>query len=368
MYPELWKISRVIPIYKSGSRDNIRNYRPVSILSKLSLVFERLLFEKLFIIIRGQISVLQFGFMARRSTQLQLLQYVDELYHSLDQGKTINAMYLDFSKAFDKVPHNLLIMKLRNFGVGGGLLRLVSSYLKGRKQFVAISCANSSSIPVLSGVPQGSILSPLLFLTFINDLPSVCVHSFIMMFADDVKLFTNDLSSLELDCRHIFEWGRKNFMVFNIEKTIFFTSKIHTSIKFLSNDIPGTTKVKDLGVNISADLNWTYHIRSRIKAANINLLKLMRNIPRMTNSVVKLSLYRSYILSIVMYCSSVWSPGVMDLSCLEKLQSRATKWIMGRNSDYRSRLISLRILPVSLLLQLNDLVLFNKMLTGAYDI
>ena len=143
--------------------------------------------------------------MTRRSTQLQLLQYVDELYHSLHQGKTINAMYLDFPKAFDKVPHNLLIMKLRNFGISGGLLRLVSSYLKGRKQFVAISCANSSSIPVLSGVPQGSIRGPLLFLTFINDLPSVCVHSFIMMFADDVKLFTNDLSSLELDCRHIFE-------------------------------------------------------------------------------------------------------------------------------------------------------------------
>ena len=174
VYTLSWKRAVITPNFKSGKKSLIVSYRPVGILPKLSLVFEKLLFKSLYPIIKNQLSNYQFGFRKGRSTVTQLLLFPNELFNNLDNGE-IYCFYLDFSKAFDKVPHSILLHKLSLFGLGGNLLRLISSYLSNRVQCIKVCHSYSRWETIASGVPQGSVSGPLLFTVFMNDLPSVCL-------------------------------------------------------------------------------------------------------------------------------------------------------------------------------------------------
>ena len=218
-WPNEWKQTIITPLHKSGNIESICKYRPISCLSKLSLVIERLLFNKLYDFSSPQLSGSQFGFMRRKSTVLQLITYLQAIYNNVDTSTDCNALYLDFSKVFDSVSHATLLEKLRLFGIGGSLLRLLSSYLTSRVQGVKLNNILSASLPVTSGAPQGSILGPLLFLVCINDLPTQVSHSKTFLYADDLKIIHNNILEMQNDILALSLWSQVNKLSFNAKKT-----------------------------------------------------------------------------------------------------------------------------------------------------
>jgi hypothetical protein len=368
-YPSNWKMAKVVPVFKSGNKEDVANYRPISILSKASLVLERIIFQHLFRFIRSKLSDRQYGFLNRRSTVSQLLEYVYLLYENHDRNSTSYCLYLDFSKAFDKVPHDILISKFQRFGIGGKLLRLLRSYLSNRSQYVETNGAKSDTKPITSGVPQGSILAIIMFLSFIDDISEVCELSLPFFFADDGKVIADFLRALICDSDNLLAWATLNRMTFNVTKTILFTCpKTAEALEFDGTPITPSSQVKDLGIIISANLNWEAHIRKRISLSSHSLLQLQRNIPNSTSRQTKLRIYKAYVLTALLYASSVWYPNSKQLALLESVQHRATRWICRGTQSYTARLAELKLLPISLQLQLTDLLMFNKLLNGLYDL
>ena len=206
-YPGNWKLVDVKPLHKKGATNIISNYRPVANLSRLSLSFERLLLKHLYDFIAPKINSSQHGFMKNRSTTSQLLLHLKLLHDSLDIDEGVFTLYLNLCKFFDKVKHYLLIEKLKNIGLGGKLLQLLSSYLEDRSQRTVINNIYSEYLPLNSGVPQGSVLGPLLFLVFINDLPDVLETSIAYLFADDTKINNTDPVLLQNDLLRLNQWS-----------------------------------------------------------------------------------------------------------------------------------------------------------------
>ena len=262
-YPDNWKLVDVKPLHKKGAKNIISNYRPVANLSSLSLSFERLLFKHLYKFIAPKINSSQHGFMKNRSTTSQLLLHLKLLLDSLDIGEEVFTLYLDFCKAFDKVNHYLLIEKIKYFGIGGKLLQLLSSYLEDPSQQTVINNIYSEYLRINSGVPQGSVLGPLLFLVFINDLPDVLETSIAYLVADDTKINNTDAALLQNDLLRLYQWSLENKMQFNFSKTslIWFTLKRKDIKKqplcvFGGEDISFTRKpVVDLGIGFCYNLS-----------------------------------------------------------------------------------------------------------------
>ena len=222
IFPTEWKMANVVPIHKRGNKQN--NYRPVSLLPIFRKIFERLIYNEMysFFTENDLISSNQSGFKQGDSCINQLLSITHDIYQSLDQGYEVRGVFLDISKAFDKVWHKGLIHKLKQNGIGGPLLKLLTDFLKSRKQRVVLNGQHSSWSDVLAGVPQGSILGPLLFLIYINDL-SDGLQCNPKLFADDTSLFatvhninkaTNDLNN---DSIKITKWAFQWKMNFNLD-------------------------------------------------------------------------------------------------------------------------------------------------------
>ena len=206
IWPSEWKHSYVTALHKSGSTNDVKNYRPISILNKLSLIFERLLFNFIYPKIQKKISSRQHGFMKKRSTTSQLLHYVNLLYSLQDTNTACLAIYFDIMKAFDSVPHDGLMRKLSAFGFDKKFLFLLISYLSGRTQSVKINSAISNQKDVSSGVPQGSVLGPIFFILFFNDITECLQSSDYFLYCDDLKILSSNEITLiqsEIDCNFL---------------------------------------------------------------------------------------------------------------------------------------------------------------------
>ena len=360
----------ITPVYKSGDKSNLKNYRPISLLSSISKILERLIYNKITEHLSKTLSHYQFGFQKLKSTLQQLLLYFNDLSVS---DNPVDTIYLDFTKAFDSVPHNDLLVKLWSMGITGNLWRWFKCYLDNRTQRVSVNHNLSSPLPVISGVPQGSILGPLLFLIYINDLPSAISSSNLLLFADDAKCYKTihnplDRRLLQSDLDLLTDWSHANHLVFKTSKCnlVSFKSNSRAVVgdPYIINGCEVSKKDShcDLGIIFSADLSWSNHYNHIITKAYRALGLLRRTFGHTYSITTKKVLYLHTVRSCLLYCSPLWRPHqIQHITLLERVQCRATKFILNDyTTDYKSRLIKLNLLPLMYIYELSDILFFVK--------
>ncbi|KAG6445910.1 hypothetical protein O3G_MSEX004133 [Manduca sexta] len=269
VFPVQWKIAHLTPIHKGGNLDNIVHYRPISILSAIGKVLEAIVNKKLLAHFRPLLDSNQHGFLPRRSTNTNLVDYVSDILDEMDSGGEVHAIYTDFRKAFDLVNHDYLLCKLTDMGIHGSLLRWCESYIRNRSQLVCIRGFKSRVCTVPSGVPQGSHLGPLFFLVYINDIKHV-IRSKFKLYADDLKIYRtihtqSDELILQTDLNDVQKWSSENHMFLNLDKCyhIKFSRKKHPSqTTYYINNIPLTEvkTIRDLWVILDSAMSFRFHV------------------------------------------------------------------------------------------------------------
>jgi len=275
--PTDWKVGEVIPIFKKGKKDDPANYRPVSLTSVPSKVLESVVKDKIIehFIETQQLNAAQHGFLPKHSCVTQLLSTLESLTSILEKGDGVDIIYLDFRKAFDSVPHLRLLQKLHDMGIRGRLLSWIRAFLCGREQRVMVSGTPSSWASVASGIPQGTVLGPTLFLAYINDLPN-CVNNFIKMFADDAKLFgkaasNTDHEQLQADLHALTEWAGKWLLPFNTAKCCSLhlgSGNPRRSYLIQGTELEQKVVEKDLGVMVDQQLKFREQASAAVSKGN----------------------------------------------------------------------------------------------------
>jgi hypothetical protein len=310
-FPNRWKIANIIPVYKSGDRSSCSNYRPISILSCMAKLFESLAYGPLYGHLSKYITVKQHGFVNRRSTLSNLLEFKNYLCNVFASGGQVDAVYLDFSKAFDKVDHSLLSYKLSHYGIHGCLLRWVISYLSNRTQLVTVKGYSSTHTTVPSGVPQGSHLGPLLFVIFINDLVNR-LSCPCLLYADDLKVYTSiksssDYATLQKDLHTVSDWCSINRMSLNVNKccVISFTKKKNRVVhSYLIRDktLKRCDIIKDLGIYFDQGLTFRTHYDNILRRSSRMLGFIIRSTKSFKKPRSILCLFFSLVRSVLEYC------------------------------------------------------------------
>ena len=350
--PEDWKKAFIAGIFKKkGSRHLPENYRPISLTSILCKIMEKFIRESVVnhLLERGLLSKKQFGFINGRSTITQLLYYLDECLKKTAVGNVVDAIYLDFSKAFDTVPHQRLLGKLQSYGIQGEIFHWIESFLQDRSQQVVVNGSISDIAPVISGIPQGTVLGPVLFVIYINDLLDE-ITSDGFMFADDTKIFRQvasreDAVQLQNDLQKLEEWTNKWLLRFNADKCHVLTLGKFENIKHAhqysvcNKDLEHVAHEKDLGVVIDEELKFEEHIAHKINVANGIVGQIRRSFSYLNPETFK-RLYVAFVRPHLEYCQAVWSPYLRrNIDALEKVQMRATKLVDGlSNLNYPERL------------------------------
>ncbi|EFA12429.1 hypothetical protein TcasGA2_TC005240 [Tribolium castaneum] len=346
--PYEWLQATITPLYKSGDKLDPANYRPVSLTSTCCKIMEKVIVKELLTYMRKNnlIPEHQHGFLPGRSVVTNLLSCTNLWTKMLDTNQPVDIIFLDFSKAFDKVPHNLLLAKLESYGVTGNLLDWIRAFLSNRNYCVKVCGKFSYSKPVLSGVPQGSVLGPILFLLYTADLLfSLDSYS---AYADDIKLFANPLvTDLQDQLNLIFQWSEKWQIPLNIAKCCVLQCG-HNNPKYLYH-INGTllsvkTSTKDLGVIVNDKLGWSEQCLASVGRARKMFYLLKHVFPNPSVSFIS-KVYITYIRPHLEFAIPVWRPYLLkDIDLLERTQHLVTRWTHClRQVSYEQRLEILKI-------------------------
>lgn len=340
--PTDWRNANVAPIFKKGDRHLAENYRPVSLTSVLSKQLEHIICHHMLNHLdkHSVLTSLNHGFRSGYSCETQLVVTAHDIVNSYDKNEQVDIMILDFSKAFDTVPHNKLLHKLDSYGIRGPLHKWLNSFLSQRQMRVVNEGEFSREVPVLSGVPQGTVLGPLLFLCHINDLPE-CVKSQTRLFADDCLLYRpikheRDHVILQDDLNQLHAWANRWGMRFNGKKCYVLSVQSKSSHFYNINNqiLQQVPQNPYLGLTFSEDLKWNVHINNVIKKSNSTLGFLRRNLKHCPKDCKK-NAYISLVRSQLEYGSIIWDPYIQkDIDRLERTNRLAARFI---TNDYKSR-------------------------------
>ena len=355
--PAALKFGRIIPIYKGGDKCSPANYRPVALTSHIIKIIEKVIVKRLvkYMNEANLFNPHQHGFRKNRSCLSQLLEHYQVILRGLEDGNEVSVIYLDFCKAFDKVDHKIVQLKLQGLGISGNLLMWIASFLLGRRQIVTVDGQDSTEVSVRSGVPQGSVLGPLIFLILISDIDVDLKYAKASSFADDTRIVAVENSTsqrvVQEELSHVYDWARDNKMTFNdskfehlhyrVQNQILNDNHYYTEVGSL---IEKGAVVKDLGVIMDSEANFEAHIQTMISKARRQAGWILRTF-RTRDQVSMLTLYRATVIPILEYCSQLWCPcKVGQIRDIESVQRYFTSRISGiGHLNYWERLKTLNL-------------------------
>lgn len=372
--PSDWRDANVTPIFKKGQKEEVSNYRPVSLTCVVCKVLEKIIQCTVIQHLNKfkLINNTQHGFTTGLSCGTNLLEFHNYAGMNVDEGNSVDVIFLDFQKAFDKVPHKRLLFKVRAMGISGKIYEWIKKWLEGRRQRVVFNGEKSEWVEVSSGVPQGSVLGPLLFLIYIDDIDHD-INSKILKFADDTKIFkviksVEDSKILQEDLNKIQAWSQHWLMPFNIDKCkVMHTGRNNSNVKYNMNghELQVVTEEVDLGVIMQSNLKWNKQCLSKVNTAN-RILGMIKRTFKCRSRKIILPLYKTLVRPHLDYCVCIWRPHLQrDISLIEKVQRRATKLVSDVAGDcYEERLKELKLTTMETRRIRGDLIQVFRMIKG----
>ena len=378
--PQIWRTAVVVPVFKKGVSSNVDNYRPISLTCCCCKVMESIIKDHMlsFLLQQNLISKQQHGFLARKSTCTQLIECTNDWTLALNVRNPVDCIYIDFSKAFDSVVHDKLCSKLSSFGFSDKLLSWIHAFLHSRTFRVRFGSCLSELCNVLSGVPQGSVLGPLLFLLFVNDLEQLFDTKItVKLFADDVKMYiiVNDISdsvTLQKGLDNLVNWSEKWQLKISVPKcqTLHLgRGNMGISYNIGNVDLPNVCVVKDLGITIDSRLDYSDHINTIVTKAHQRACLILRCFKSKEPRLL-FRAFTTYVRPLLEYDSPVWSPRYAYLiNKLESVQRRFTKRLRGfRQISYADRLVHLNAETLELRRLKSDLTMIFCVIRGFVSI
>ena len=383
--PNDWKTANIVPVYKKGNRHEVANYRPISLTPIVSKLLEHIIHSNImnFLEENNILNNYQHGFRKRRGCVTQLITTLSDFANCLNHKNQIDSVILDFSKAFDKVDHAQLLSKLDKYGIRENIHLWISSFLSSRSQSVLVEGESSLPAPVTSGVPQGTVLGPLLFLVYINDISdNLSPGTSIRILADDCFLYrtinsNQDQNILQSDLNTLQDWESKNKMEFHPDKCkiLKITNKInplHAKYDIHNTILEEVNSAKYLGITIDRNLSWKDHCSSITKKANSTLAFIQRNMHSCPENV-KTVCYQTLVRPTLEYGCAVWDPHKKNqINMIEKVQKRAARFVTNNHTrthgNSEKNLASLGWLPLRERRARIKVTLLFKAFNGLIDI
>ena len=357
--PNDWKLANVVPIFKKGQKSDPSNYRPVSLTSIVCKIFERVLQKSIMshLEVNKLLNESQHGFRSKKSCATNLLEFLEYATSRIDEGEPVDIVYYDFAKAFDKVSTHKLLLKLKAYGIRGKVYRWIESWLANRKQRTTLGSEFSDWIDVISGVPQGSVLGPLLFIIFIDDIDTCAVEiDKCAKFADDTKTANlaktiENREKLQVCINKMFDWSQEWSMSFNIPKCkVMHLGYNNPRADYVMNGLKleKVNSEKDIGVSVASSLKTGDHCVKAAGTAMSVLFQLLRTF-HFRDRVTFVKLYKTYVRPHLEFSVAVWSPCLQkDIEVLEKVQRKFIRNVSGLHAiSYESKLVEIGLLSLS---------------------